>query len=106
MVKRAPPRTTADAAADAAAAAAPLVDAFADTQPADPPAGPEALPADIQHAMDRREARKTAHDAWAARMIADGWTYGPAHESAIRTSPDLLHYDLLPVETQLAYDAA
>jgi hypothetical protein len=86
-------------------------DAFADTQPTEPAAAdtpaaePEALPVDIAYAMDQREQRKSAHDAWCGRQIADGWAYGTVFSETARTDPSLVHYDLLPLDTQLAYGA-
>lgn len=41
---------------------------------------------------------ENAHDIWAARRIAEGWTYGPERDDKKRQTPCLVHYSELPEE--------
>jgi len=43
------------------------------------------------------------HDVWAAKRIADGWSYGEKRDDERKLHPDLLPYDRLP-ESEKAYD--
>jgi hypothetical protein len=43
------------------------------------------------------------HDVWAARRLADGWTYGPARDDAAKTHPCLVPYADLP-QAEKEYD--
>lgn len=44
-----------------------------------------------------------AHDVWAARRMAEGWTYGPKRDDAAKRHPDLVPYADLP-ESEKEYD--
>ncbi len=46
---------------------------------------------------------ENAHDAWAKRKLADGWTHGPVLDAAAKKHPDLVPYSELP-EDKKAYD--
>ena len=46
---------------------------------------------------------ENAHDVWARRKIADGWTWGPTADAAAKKHPDLVAYGQL-AEAQKAYD--
>ena len=46
---------------------------------------------------------KNVHDVWAARRIADGWTYGEKRDDEKKTHPCLVAYEELP-ESEKAYD--
>lgn len=37
-----------------------------------------------------------AHDLWARRRLAEGWTYGPQRDDAAKRHPCLVPYDQLP----------
>ena len=45
------------------------------------------------------------HDVWAAGRIAEGWTWGPERNDALKQTPCLVPYDALP-EEEKAYDRA
>lgn len=38
------------------------------------------------------------HEAWCAHKLADGWTYGPVKDAAVKTHPCIVGYDDLPPE--------
>jgi ryanodine receptor 2 len=59
------------------------------------------LPGDL-HDLTERLA-ENAHDVWARRKIADGWTWGPTVDAAGKKHPDLIPYDQLP-EDKKEYD--
>ena len=46
---------------------------------------------------------KNVHDVWAARRIADGWTYGEKRDDEKKTHPCLVAYEELP-ESEKEYD--
>jgi ryanodine receptor 2 len=46
---------------------------------------------------------ESAHDNWAQRRIADGWTYGPERNDRDKRHPDLVAYADLP-ESEKEYD--
>jgi ryanodine receptor 2 len=46
---------------------------------------------------------ENAHDVWARRKLADGWTWGPSVDAAGKKHPDLVSYDQLP-EDKKEYD--
>jgi hypothetical protein len=46
---------------------------------------------------------ENAHDVWARRKLADGWTWGPAVDAAQKKHTDLIPYDQLP-EDKKEYD--
>ena len=58
---------------------------------------PDALGALIERLAEN------AHDVWARRKRADGWTYGPNVDEATRKHPDLLPYAEL-AEDKKEYD--
>lgn len=49
---------------------------------------------DLRELTERLAAN--AHDVWARRKLADGWTWGPIVDAAARKHPDLVPYDQLP----------
>ena len=48
---------------------------------------------------------RNVHEVWAAGRLADGWTYGPVRDDALRQHPCLVPYDALP-ESEKDYDRA
>ena len=46
---------------------------------------------------------ENAHDVWARRRMAEGWTYGPQRDDAAKKHPDLVPYGDLP-ESEKEYD--
>lgn len=46
---------------------------------------------------------ENAHDHWARRRIADGWTFGPVRDDAARKHPNLVPYREL-TEAEKDYD--
>jgi RyR domain len=46
---------------------------------------------------------ENAHDHWARRRIAEGWSWGAARDDAARNHPCLVPYDQLP-ESEKQYD--
>jgi ryanodine receptor 2 len=46
---------------------------------------------------------ENAHDHWAKRRIAEGWSWGPARDDEARRHPCLVPYDQLP-ESEKQYD--
>ena len=48
---------------------------------------------------------ENAHDVWAQKRIAEGWTYGPVRDDKAKTHPDLVPYEKLP-ESEKEYDRA
>lgn len=46
-------------------------------------------------ALTERLAEST-HDIWAQQRMADGWTYGPKRDDAVKKHPDLIPYADLP----------
>lgn len=44
-----------------------------------------------------------AHDLWARRRLAKGWTYGPQRDDAAKRHPCLVPYDQLP-NSEKQYD--
>lgn len=57
-----------------------------------------------QELMDlAEEMAKNVHEVWAARRIADGWTYGEKRDDEKKTHPCLVAYEELP-ESEKEYD--
>ena len=46
---------------------------------------------------------ENAHEVWAAARKAEGWTYGPVRNDALKHHPDLIPYSALP-DSEKAYD--
>lgn len=46
---------------------------------------------------------ENAHDIWAARRMAEGWTYGLKRDDVAKKHPDLIPYADLP-ESEKEYD--
>ena len=46
-----------------------------------------ALPVDLLHLHEK--LAENAHEVWAAKRIADRWTYGPHRDDARKTTPVL-----------------
>jgi len=70
-------------------------------QPAPIPTSQIALPADLVELTER--LAENAHDLWAARRLADGWTHGPRRDDALKQHPCLVPYADLP-EPEKRYD--
>ena len=60
-----------------------------------------ALPPDLRELTER--LAENAHDIWAARRMAEGWTCGPKRDDDARKHPDLVPYGDLP-ESEKEYD--
>ena len=45
------------------------------------------------------------HNRWADKRLEEGWSYGPARNDKLRTTPNLVEYELLP-EIEKEYDRA
>ena len=48
---------------------------------------------------------ENAHDHWAKRRLAEGWTFGRVRDDTARTHPNLVPYDQL-TEAEKEYDRA
>lgn len=48
---------------------------------------------------------RNVHDTWAVQRLAQGWTYGPVRDDAMRQTPCMVDYDNLP-EEEKEYDRA
>ena len=48
---------------------------------------------------------RNAHEMWAQKRIADGWTYGPERSDKLKTHPSLVPYEQLD-ESEKSYDRA
>jgi RyR domain len=46
---------------------------------------------------------ESAHDHWARRRMAEGWTFGPVRDDAARKHPNLVPYEQL-TEAEKEYD--
>jgi hypothetical protein len=46
---------------------------------------------------------ENAHDHWARRRMAEGWTFGPVRDDAARKHPNLVPYEKL-TEAEKEYD--
>lgn len=46
---------------------------------------------------------ENVHEVWAASRVAEGWTYGPQRNDALKQTPCLVPYADLP-EEEKAYD--
>ena len=46
---------------------------------------------------------KNTHEVWASSRIAEGWTYGPERNDALKQTPCLVPYESL-TETEKDYD--
>ncbi|MEK7408111.1 MAG: RyR domain-containing protein [Acidobacteriota bacterium] len=60
-----------------------------------------ALPEELLALTER--LAESAHDHWAQRRLAEGWTYGPRRDDAAKHHPDLVPYRELP-ESEKEYD--
>lgn len=62
---------------------------------------------DIDLADDLLELKEkiaeNVHEVWAARRIAEGWTYGPVRDDIKKTTPCLVPYADLP-DAEKEYD--
>lgn len=59
------------------------------------------LPQELKNLAE--EMAKNVHEVWAARRIADGWTYGEKRDDEKKTHPCLVPYEELP-ESEKEYD--
>lgn len=46
---------------------------------------------------------ENVHELWAKQRVADGWSYGPRRDDALKQHPDLVPYAELP-EADKEYD--
>jgi hypothetical protein len=46
---------------------------------------------------------ENAHDNWAMRRLAEGWTWGPERDDAVKNHPHLVPYGDLP-DSEKHYD--
>lgn len=51
----------------------------------------------------REAIAENAHEVWAAARKAEGWTYGPVRNDALKQHPDMLPYSALP-DSEKEYD--
>ena len=56
------------------------------------------IPPDVQGFVER--LARNAHDVWAARRMAEGWTWGPSRDALARKTPNLVPFDDLPQSEQ------
>jgi hypothetical protein len=61
------------------------------------------LPADVVALTEK--LAENAHEVWAARRVAEGWTYGGQRDDGARKHPCLIPYADLP-EAEKEYDRA
>jgi hypothetical protein len=59
------------------------------------------LSAEIDALVER--LAENAHDIWAAQRMADGWTWGPKRDDALKHHPCLVPYADLP-DSEKVYD--
>jgi hypothetical protein len=59
------------------------------------------LPAALLELTER--LAEHAHDIWAQRRLADGWSWGPARDDAAKKHPCLVPYAELP-DSEKEYD--
>ena len=59
------------------------------------------LPADLLELTEK--IAENVHENWAAGRIRDGWTYGPARNDALKTTPCLVPYEEL-TDVEKEYD--
>ncbi len=59
------------------------------------------LPKELELLVE--QMAKNVHEVWAARRIADGWTYGEKRDDEKKTHPCLVPYEELP-ESEKEYD--
>jgi ryanodine receptor 2 len=59
------------------------------------------LPDDLRELTER--LAENAHEVWARRKYADGWTWGPTVDATGKKHPDLIPYEQLP-EDKKEYD--
>jgi hypothetical protein len=67
-------------------------------------------PIDTSHVTLTPEVRElteqlaeNAHDVWAVKRKAEGWTYGPKKDGDLKQTPLLVPYDKLP-DSEKQYD--
>jgi hypothetical protein len=71
--------------------------------PAPPDASAISLDAELKALIEI--LAENAHDAWAAARFADGWQYGPRHDTRARLHPNLVPYgDLSEAEKDIDRD--
>ncbi|MCM1152660.1 MAG: RyR domain-containing protein [Muribaculum sp.] len=61
------------------------------------------LPAELLPLVEKMA--KNVHEVWARNRMAEGWTYGPVRDDALKTHPCLVPYEDLP-ENERDYDRA
>ena len=59
------------------------------------------IPTDLQSLIEK--IAENVHEVWAAQRISEGWVYGQAKDSSLKTTPCLVPYNELP-ESEKEYD--
>lgn len=59
------------------------------------------LPEDLAELTEKMA--RNVHEVWAATRIAQGWTYGPERNDALKHHPCLIPYEDLP-DSEREYD--
>lgn len=59
------------------------------------------LPAELEALAET--ISKNVHEIWARNRMDEGWRYGPERDDALRHTPCLVPYEVLP-EEEKAYD--
>lgn len=53
------------------------------------------------HAKGETASPSASHDSWLEEKRADGWSYGPVKDPALKQHPCFVPYEELPVEQRL-----
>ncbi|MCR5157407.1 MAG: Ryanodine receptor Ryr [Butyrivibrio sp.] len=59
------------------------------------------LPEELDELVEKMA--ENVHEVWAKARIEEGWRYGEERNDALKTTPCLVPYDMLP-ETEKEYD--
>lgn len=59
------------------------------------------IPTDLQSLIEK--IAENVHEVWAAQRISEGWVYGQAKDSSLKTTPCLVPYNEL-LESEKEYD--
>jgi hypothetical protein len=70
-------------------------------QPSPIGTGSVTLPKSLEALIER--LAENSHEVWAAKRLADGWTYGKARDDETKKNPCLVPYAELP-ESEKEYD--
>ncbi len=52
----------------------------------------------VQFHMHGEASPEQSHESWLALKLAEGWTYGPVKDEALKQHPCCVPYHMLPVE--------